>query len=279
MLGYGFRVDTISLRESDINPEAGLLVVADPKSSLDPEEQEKILRFISGGGNVLFYGEYNKQDKLNPILNQLGVNLEKGVVVSPRKHWQPGLFPAEMTKSGHFMAWERNMQLFQRNVGVTAGAVFDAFANITYTNNYGFDIEPIVTLPGNKNTWIESGEYRTDTAAPVFNPIEGDIQKDEYVLAVKLTRNFGDRQQRIVVASDADFMSKARGGGGDIGVGLYSWLAYNEYPIYKTAKLDMDRKLSIGKNTGKTIYYAYVYVVPSLLLIFGSVIVIRRKRK
>ncbi len=62
-------------------------------------------------------------------------------------------------------------------------------------------------MPGHEKTWIENGLFVVDSAAPVFAAQEGDVMKPAYNIAVKLTRTINNREQRIIVAGDADFMS------------------------------------------------------------------------
>ncbi|QEC43147.1 ABC transporter permease subunit [Pseudobacter ginsenosidimutans] len=275
----GVNSDTISLLQNDIPASTALLVVADPKSSLAVTEQEKILRYLGEGGNALFYAEPGKQQMLNPLLNQLGVNIDPGILVSPRKHVESGVFDSKMTAAGNHMAREKSMQKFRQTGKNGAIARFKGSSHISYQEKDGFTIEPIVTLPGDKNIWIENGLFVSDSAAPIFAAAEGDIQKEEYVLAIKLERKINNKLQRIVITGDADFMSRVAFSGMKIGTGIYSWLVNNEYPIYTRVVDIQDRKLTIGKNTGKTIWYAYVYVIPGLLLITGTLLIIRRKRK
>ncbi|MGN6416007.1 MAG: Gldg family protein [Pseudobacter sp.] len=132
---------------------------------------------------------------------------------------------------------------------------------------------------GYDDIWMERGVFVRDSAAPTYSPDEGDYRKDEYILAVKLHRKINNKEQRIVIAADADFMSVGTGSGGSIALGLYSWLLENKYPVYTKYKLPEDIRLKVGKKGGITLYNVYVYVLPSILLLIGSIILIRRFRK
>lgn len=82
-----------------------------------------------------------------------------------------------------------------------------------------------------------------------------------------------------MVLSDADFMSPNYGNGSDIALGIYSWLVYNKYPVYETYIEHADIRVAIGKTHAKILWYVYIYGIPALILVVGSVILIRRKRK
>ena len=279
LINLGFRIDTVSLLNKEIPDSTDVLVVADPRSKLEDIEQEKIIRYLNNGGNALFYAEPGKQQMLNPVLNQLGVNIDDGVLVNPEKHKASDAVLASMTRAGNFMAKEDVMQLHQYFGKASASAGFFGSSTISFKEKDGFKTEPIIKVLGNKKTWIERGVFVSDSAAPLFAPDEGDLRKDEYVVGVKLNRRINNKDQRIVVTGDAEFMSKYGGNGNAIGNGLYSWLVNNEYPVYTKYVLPADIKLTIGKNAGNIIWYTYVYIIPGLLLLAGAIIIIRRKRK
>lgn len=279
LINQGVIADTVSLLHSDIPAATELLVVADPRSLLDIAEQQKIIQYINKGGNAIFYAEPGKQQMLNPLLNEIGVTIDSGIIVSPRKHMESGTFFAPMNKAGNYMARELAMQVYQKFGKDGAAATFSGISNLSYIEKDGFRIEPVVTMPGAENIWIENGIFQSDSAAPKYDATEGDIRRGEYVLAVKMTRKINNREQRIVVTGDADFMTSRFSGGGQIRNGMYSWLMNNEYPVYTSVIFPQDRKLTIGKNAGNIIWYTYVYVIPGLLLALGTILIIRRMRK
>ncbi|QEC43630.1 ABC transporter permease subunit [Pseudobacter ginsenosidimutans] len=279
MINIGMEADTISLRSNEIPEQTAILAIPDPKSVLEADEQKKILAYLEKGGNAIFYAEPGKQQLLNPLLQYLGVHIDKGILVKPGLHRSPALFDAYLNKTGNYMAREAYMQVFQQTGQNPAGAFFTGVNNISYRDTNGFKVEPIITLPGNDNIWIENGLFVADSAAPVFAFEEGDNRKEEYVLGVRLSRKLNHKEQRIVVVADADFMSAANNSGHSIGLGLYSWLVYNRYPVYTSVKQARDTRLTIGAGTGKAIWYLYVYILPGLLLLAGILIIVRRKRK
>ncbi|MGN6418675.1 MAG: Gldg family protein [Pseudobacter sp.] len=279
IVNNGMDADTLSLLHRDIPAHTSVLVVADPRSKLDTTEQQKILRYLENGGNAFFYAEPGKQQMLNPVLNKLGVNLNNGILVSPGPHREAHKYDLPLNDTGNYMAREKRMQKFQKTGRDRAGASFSGITTISSQETGGFKIEPILTMTGNPETWIENGVYVADSAAPINLPAEGDIQQQEYVLGVRLSRNFNNKVQRIVIMGDADFMSPRYLTGGAVGLGLYSWLVNNEYPVYTEWIKVNDNKLTIGKDTAKVLNYVYLYGIPGLLLLAGTIILIRRKRK
>lgn len=178
------------------------------------------------------------------------------------------------------MAREDGMQIAQMNDASEGGAGnFYGSCYISYKDTAGFTVEPIIPLPGDEKLWLETGLYKEDSAKPTFSVEEGDLQLPEYIVGARLTRKINNKEQRIVVMSDADFMSASNANGSSIGLGMYSWLVYNEYPVYTTVIIPKDIRVNIGKKAATLLWYMYVYIIPGMLLLTGTIILIRRKRK
>ena len=279
MINLGADVDTINLLEKDIPATTSALIVADPRTELSGIATEKIEKFISNGGNAMFYAEPGKQYVLNPLLSKLGVHLDAGTIVNPGPNEMPHILMTHITDTGSYLAgefWLYQMQIFpsKKQKVKLAGATA-----ISYSDTMGFRIEPIHYFPGSNTAWIENGTLVVDSAAPGFSAAEGDIRKGSYVTGVKITRNINGKEQRIIVTGDADYATPMRQNGGVLGNSAYSWLLYNEFPKYTNRPVPPDTKLLIGGDTGKLIYITYLFLLPGLLLILGIIILIRRSRK
>jgi len=72
-----------------------------------------------------------------------------------------------------------------------------------------------------EETWLKAGQLVTDSTPPEYNRQEGDI-RGSFATALALTRQVNNRQQRIIICSDADFMSNSGGGADFIGRAFYS---------------------------------------------------------
>lgn len=276
MINNGLEADTISVLKNDIPANTKILVVADPRSALEPIEQQKILQYIDDGGNAIIYGEPRKQHILNPLLNQIGVHLEDGILVSPYPTKPAHVFTAFLNKNGTGLARAPAMQDALQLFGGIRPTSFFTACDISYRDTNGFKVEPIYEMPGGKEVWMEKGVFVADSAKPTFNSAEGDYRKNSYALGVKLTRVVNNKEQRLIVLSDADLSAGHPHG---IVLGLYSWLVYNEYPVYINNIYHKDIRLNIGKKPAKVLYYTFVYILPGLLLLTGTIILIRRKRK
>lgn len=279
LVNTGVQLDSITLKHQTPVPGADLLVIADPKSALSAVEQEKVMDFLNQGGNALFYAEPGKEVMLNNMLNRIGVNIESGVLMNHKIETSPVDVRNALNTTGNAMAREQEMQRHFLNKKFAAAGLFFSAAELSWREVDGFNIEPISIFKGHPKVWLEKGYLGLDSALATFSAAEGDVMKDAYPMALKLTRTINGKEQRIVVVADADFMSHKYFNGFTIGVGFYSWLMNNEYPVYLTEHFKTDRFLTIGKKSGNWIYNVYVYILPGMLLLLGGVLVIRRSRK
>lgn len=279
LINKGVDTDTLSLLHTKIPDSANILVVADPRSALDTVEQRKIVAYLESGKDAVFYAEPGKQQMLNPVLQAIGVNVDNGIIVTENKHEQPHYLVGTLTHKAHYMAGEFYLYEYQVNPKIPGTIYHVGAANLSYKEKSGFRIEPIFTFKGSNKTWMENGLFVADSAAPVFSGAEGDVQKNEYVTGIRLVRKINNREQRIIVTGDADFMSPLRQDGGVLGNGGYSWLLDNEYPVYHNTPKPKDKFLRVGKQQAKVMWFSYVYILPGLILLTGTIILTRRKRK
>jgi ABC-2 type transport system permease protein len=278
LINMGVDIDTISLLHKDIPADVDVLVVADPKSALDSIEKNKIIQYLNKGGNAIFYGEPGKQDMLNPILQTIGVTLDPGTIVMPRKHNLPNSFDADVTAIGTRMAEEPALVGSIRS-GTLPQIYLYGVANLGFAEKDGFTIQPVYGITPTHDAWIENGPFVADSAAPVFNAAEGDVRRSYFVAGVQMTRKINNREQRIMVSGDADFMSPRRMSGAAIKNGMFSWALYNDYPVYANYPDPIDVKVKIGFDAARTLYIVYVYVIPAIVLLYAVLLLIRRKRK
>lgn len=279
LINQGVDVDTLSLLNNPVPADAAMLVVADPKTELAAQEQQRITEFLDNGGNAIFYAESGKLEMLAPVLNRLGVQLNRGVLYDQDGEASYIDMEVKATPAGNDLAREEAMQIYKIKKKKGASGYFTRPVTLSYEEKDGFSIMPILTRKGNDRVWIENGLYVADSAEATFSAGEGDLRKDEYVLGIQMTRSVHGKEQRIIITGDADHMSRLRGNGANVFNAYYSWLMYNDYPVYKTTRFQRDTLLSIGRTTGKVLYNVYVYLLPSVLLTLGIILLIRRKRK
>ncbi|MGN7824263.1 Gldg family protein [Chitinophaga sp. 22536] len=280
LINIGFDSDSLCVETQEIPSGISTLVLADPKTALSAAAMEKISRYISNGGNMLIFGEPGKQQMLNPVLKQLGVQLMDGTLIEVSKDEMPHMVKPGLTAAGTHLSEDpalialREMQTDGKSMGLLMPGV----TGITFGDSSAFKAMPLLaTVPG--NAWLKAGPVVTDSTAPVFNPQDGDTRQPSYATAVALTRTINGKEQRIAVSADADFMSNLRMGGGFLGRNLYAWMVNDAFPIYTPKPKPIDTKLTITATTANIEKYLFVWILPGLVLLTGTILLVRRKRQ
>lgn len=288
LINIGFDVDTIALDSAAIPGNTAVLVLADPKSQLSEKAIAGIKEYIDKGGNMMILGEPGKQDMLNPVLQQLGVQLLPGTIVQPTYNEMPHIFYPVYSDSALDIAAERALLMRKWTLDrkklrpttpddplkmVAAGAT-----GLAIDGSGPFKATTLLKVADTAGVWLKTGPVVTDSAAPVFSPALGDI-KGNFPVATMLTREINGKEQRIIVSSDADWASNLYSGSSPYGQAFFSWLDYNKFPVYDPFKAHPDNLLLITKKGAATLKTAYIWVLPALLLLAASILLIRRKRK
>ena len=310
LVNQGFDVTTVSLKDQDIPDDIAALVIADPKVALDTVSVLKIQRYIVAGGNLLIAGEPGKQELLNPLLQPLGVHLMDGMLVQKSKDFSPDLVLPFLSDSA-----ARFTKKLQQDADDSFPVSLHGAAALSYENNGPFTVTPLLMTNG-ESSWnkkvrpnqdeIESSEDAGESAVAMgggmivtsvadkqktkfpqitYNPEQGD-QKGPLPAILGLTRTINGRQQHIVVAGDADFLSNLelgrynpRTSNFDFSTALFSWFTNGAFPIDSSRPPSRDKHINLTDGGLKMLKIFLLGVLPGLLLIFGTVLLIRRKRK
>lgn len=276
-INLGFDTDTILLSKDNITAKTKVFVIADPKSDFSLAEKEKIIRYLEAGGNAIILGEPGKQYILNPILETLGVILDQGMIVQPNKHEMAHIFMGRFTEAAALLSDNVFFWHFKNYGDEVPSSRMTGSTTISIADSTKFKIVPILVAENTESTWLEHNMVVVDSAAPIFSIAEGDVKREQYVVAVQLTRNIHGKEQRIIVGGDSDMMSNMDGI--NHGLAFYSWTLNNEYPVYTNRSKDLDRLFTINNATAKKIQYVFLYGIPTLLVLFSIVTLVRRKRK
>jgi ABC-2 type transport system permease protein len=285
LLNRGFDVDTLYLKDQEIPADITILVIADPKVTLSQNVLRKIQQYISSGGNLLIFGEPGKQQMLNPVLAQLGVQLMNGTLVELSKNETPDKVLNHMTDAAVDLSEDPDLLYLKENrkkkgYEDVASLLTAGVTALSTSARSPFIITPLLkTSP--KKTWLKAGTLLLDSIPPIFSPQEGDVEQPVFSTSIKMVRQVNHKEQRIIVCGDADFMSNNRMivSGNPLEIPVYSWLDYGDYPKYTPRPLPKDTSFNITGPEAKVVKFIFVWLIPGLLILSGTILLIRRKRK
>jgi len=279
LVNQGFDVDTVSLDNQDVPENISTLVIADPKTALTPASLARVQKYIDKGGNLLILGEPGKQDILDPIIKPLGVQFIEGTIAQPTADLTPDVAQTYMTATT--AAFSKSVSLKRDDSVVIA---MPGATGLTYSTTHGFDVQPLLLTDGRKS-WIKKGKMVADSAAVTFSTADGDM-KGSVATAIAMTRKINGKEQRIVVTGDADFMSNNELQRSTIltanfifNTAVFSWLSNGQFPIDTSRPDAKDKRVTVTPEQVAVLKIIFVWVLPAILLLFATILLIRRKRK
>lgn len=282
LFNQGFEVQKADLSDSlPVPADMNIIVLPELKTPLTDAENKKLDDYITRGGNLLIIGEPGRQSIMNPIVARFGVSFLPGRLVQPHPNYESDFIAVRPTKAAINMSYELGDIAKEGGVVTMNGA-----CGLSFTSDKGFTATPWFGT-GRQGTWneLETTNFADDT--PVLNPKAGEAEA-AYPTVLALSREQGGHQQRIVVMGDADCLDNAeltanrKGVGSMNGVlvnGIFYWLSDGDAPIdvRRPPMTDNHIKLTLGGMSRTKAFF--VWILPALLAIFGTVLLIRRKRK
>lgn len=263
----GFKTRTLALGDTPKIPEnTTALVIAGPRTRLLEGEVKTVAEYLKNGGNLLWLADPGPLQGLEPVAEQLGIELQPGVIVDVASQ----LLAGDPTA---LVATRYGSHPIVRDFGETT--VFPRAAGLSVTPPEGWNSQ--VLLDTRDSAWAETGflngEVRFDKGKDVPGPL---------VFGVALTRNVEGREQRVVVIGDGDFLSNAiiaNGGNLELGMSVANWLSQDDAYVNIPVRTARDRGLSLSRTAQATIGATFLIVLPLALLGGGIAVWWRRRRR
>ena len=262
--GKGFRLGSLNLvLAQEVPANAALLVISNPQVDLVPAETQKLRRYLAGGGNLLWLIDPEPLHGLAPIAEMLGLVLTPGMVTDPeaaRLNAPPTLALAAVY-GRHAITEGFNL--------VTA---FPQARQISTIESDEWRMHPLVEVAPRGCVKTGKPEGRCDPNRDIPGPI---------VISVALERAVGDRQQRVVVVGNGNFLSNTfigNGGNRDLGINFVNWLSGDDNLITLQPRSAADGSINIDQSVLYLIAFTFLLVVPLAFMITGVVIWWRRRR-
>ena len=278
LINQGFDITEVDLHQG-IPSNVRILVIADPRRTLSTEETEVLNSYISQGGNLFIAGEPKQQAIMNPLVEQFGVQFMPGCLVKPTENFAADLITSNPTDRATTLSYIfEGMQQMGNTISMPGAT------GLTYSTDKGFTVTPLFTSDST-GSWneLQTTDFVEDTAQ--LNPELGEIERS-YVTSVALSRKVGEKEQRIIIISDADCISNTEIEMMRRGInarnysfvrGAFSWLSYEEAPIDVRRLIPPDNEVYIEKRGMKITKHAMVEGLPGLLLVLALLIWVRRR--
>ena len=279
LINQGFDATELNVKDQDIPEDINILVIADMRSSLSPEEMAKLERYIERGGNLFILGEPNRQEAMNPFLSKFGVELMPGTLVQLHEDHLPSIITAKLTDHAAAQCFR-----YKQLKGWGGSLVMPDASPLRYSTNSGYEVKPLaMTLE--KGSWneLETTDFLDGELS--INASIGELEQS-YPVVLSLTRQRGDKEQRIVITGDADCISNgelANSRNGIFAINFnfitetFKWLSYGEFPIDTSRPDTVDNTIFLSRKASPWIKFFAMGVIPFILAFAGFMVWYRRK--
>ena len=280
LINQGFDFSEVKL-DNEIPKTIDILVLTDMRIPLKPEQKANLDKYIAQGGNILIAGEPGRQEFMNPVIANLGVEFMEGRVVEPSENFPSDFIIALPTAAGANLMYQLKMMRNKDYVLTMPGTTA-----LKYTQDKGFKVTELFVSDTTGLVWneTETTNFTDDTVK--LNTTVGELPLTPAVTAITLSRNVGEKEQKIVILGDADCISNGEISIGRSGVnaanynfimGAFFWMSNDQVPVDVRRPAPRDNSIHLGISGMIVTKWMLIGFLPLLMIFLYTLIWIRRR--
>ncbi len=265
----GLKSRSLTLADTGQIPQnTSVLVIASPRVRFLPGEVKQVENYVNNGGSLLWLSDPGPLEGLRPLAEMLGIEFQPGTIVDP---------VSQLLTGGQSATYVVVTKYGQQPVvrGFNLMTLFPEAGGISF--NPPKDWHAQVILDTAPSAWSAIGTLGKVTHFRKGTDIAGPLN-----LAVAMTRDHGEREQRIAVIGDGNFLSNTfigNGGNLDLGMNLINWLSSDDAYINVPARIASDLRLNLSRTAEVAISLGFLLVLPLILITSGVMIWLRRRKR
>jgi ABC-2 type transport system permease protein len=270
LINQGFDVLSANLNNADIPTGTTLVILGDPAKPLSIKAATRIQNYLAAGGDMLITAEPQHRAVINPVLEQLGVRLFAGMMVNPDKNSAPDVISAGYTGVGN--KYFEQMNNPYATVAMPSAAMFEV-------QQKNFTVDTL--LQSGANGWNKINAFDPSSTSVTYEPQQGD-EKGSKPLMLTLTRKVANKQQKILISGDADFMSDniiAQAYNFPFINGIFRWFSDGAFPVTVKRPAPKDDAILANRKQLSVYRLATLWGMPALIIACGVALLLIRKRK
>ena len=269
----GFKYRGFNLAENTQIPDnTAAIIIASPEKPWLPGEVSILASYIENGGNLLWLTEPNNNQFLAPISEKLDIEFLPGTIIDANAELL-GIDDPQFVLITNYA----NHPVSQATTSVTLLPTAVAIEQNDIESEWNFT----ALFNTQQNTWSDiempsNGTYSFDEGVDTLGPLTAGA------LLTRVISGETDRQQRIAVIGDGDFISNSylgNGGNLDVSLALVNWLAHDDKLITIPVKTTIDSQLDLSKTEAAVIGLGFLFVLPLILLCIGGWVWWSRRRR
>ena len=262
----GYKLSSLNLSiAQDVPRNAATLIIASPQTDLQEGEVAKLRAHIEAGGNLLWLIDPEPLRGLDPIADFLGLVLTPGTVVDPSIKPRSG--PPTLAVGSNY-ARHPVTGAFRLNT------LFPGSRQIGMADREGWRMTPLIEVA--QRGWVETGKLDDKPVFDETRDFRGPVN-----IATAFERTAGDRQQRVMVVGNGNFLANAflgNGGNLQLGMAMMNWLSGDDKMISIPPRPATDAQLDIDQTMLYLITFTFLAVLPLAFAITGVVVWWRRRK-
>ncbi len=259
----GIKVQPINLLSQSVIPDnTKVVIIAGARNAYLGGELKLIDDFLNNGGNLLWLRDPGKQNYFTSLDDALGLSLVPGVIIDANTKLRIllGIKHAAVIPVTEFHKHSITEQLKTH--------LLLPFANgINYQAESGWNTQTL--FKSLDRSWSEVGEINTDKLK--YEQALGDTQ-GPLTIGIALSRELQQRQQRVVVIGDSDFMANGYIGFGAnfaLSLNILNWLTEDDELLSITHAAAPDQVLALEDKDVTFIALILLLLVPGTLIGIG----------
>jgi ABC-type uncharacterized transport system involved in gliding motility auxiliary subunit len=244
---------------------AAALIIASPQVDLQDAEVARLKAHLQAGGNLLWLIDPEPLHGLDPLAEFLGLVLTPGTVVDPSLKPRSG--PPTLAAGSNYTRHAITAS-FRLNT------LFPGSRQIGTAEREGWRMTPLIEVA--QRGWVETGKLDDK---PVFD--EARDFRGPVNIATAFERTAGERQQRVVVVGNGNFLANAflgNGGNLQLGMAMLNWLSGDDKMIAIPPRPASDVQINIDQTMLYLLAFTFVVALPLLFAITGIVVWWRRRK-
>lgn len=214
---------------------------------------------------------------MEPILDLLGIRQIPGTLSRLSSEVAPHVMLAKTTSQACELSY-----ILAGTSGMYYVAM-ESVAALDVVEDKGYDIIPMLTCD---STWNELQTRNFKDSIPEYQPVTGE-HLGNYNAMLSLRRLVGEKEQRIIISGDSDFLSN-----GGIGttynlkiapvnyeylMGMFNWLSYGDLPVDIRRPAPVDNRFFVSSGTAEVLKIVLVWGFSLALLAVACILSIRRR--
>lgn len=268
----GIKVQPLNLLSQAVIPDnTKVLVIAGARNAYLGGELKLIEEFVNNGGNLLWLRDPTQQNYFSSLDELLGLSLVPGVVIDANTKLRIllGIKHAAVIPVTEFHKHSITEALKTHLLFPFTSAL------IPHTSS-GW--QPHTLFKSLARSWAEVGEINTDKLK--YEQDQGDTQ-GPLTIGLALSRDIEQKQQRVIVIGDSDFMANGYIGYGAnfaLSLNILNWLTEDDKLLSITHRAAPDQSLELSDKDVTFIALILLLVVPVVLIGTGFGIRWRRHK-